>query len=216
MSELTKIWRNESAAAMRAMALTAMPHLKWRHHGIGVLQAYLSEDSEPEVRMHVWSRLLLKPGMEISGDAHDHRFHMVSHVLIGSIAHEELIPVADQDGDHGMLALTHARAAADNKFHGPIRELDGRYRVHRNLMRIAAGQSYSFQPGQFHRSRLLGSAGDVVVTVVDKHAQQDLPARILYPLAQPPVMAFGHDMDEALVDTVLARARSALLGVRHG
>lgn len=57
---------------------------------------------------------------------------------------------------------------------------------------------------------LLGGLDDVAITVIEKHQQQDVPARILYPIAHPPVMAFGHDMDAGLIASVLARARSAL------
>jgi hypothetical protein len=205
----TQITRNLSAPAMRAMVLQAMDGMKWRRHGIGVLQGYLSEDADPEVRFHVWSRRLLKPGMDVSGDAHDHRFDMVSHVLCGTIAHEELLPEAAPDGDHAMLALTHARAAADNKFHGPTEELPGTYRVLRNLVHIEAGHTYTYPALRFHRSPLAGDG--VAVTVVEKHFQQEyVRARILYPTAHPPVMAFGHDMDQALIASVLAEAKAAL------
>lgn len=77
---------------MRALVLKAIPFTIFRHHGIGVLQGYLAENAEPEVRIHIWSRRLLKPGMDVSGDVHDHRFDMVSHVLCGSIEHEEVTP----------------------------------------------------------------------------------------------------------------------------
>ena len=206
---LTQIGRNAAAPAMRAMVLHAMDAMKWRHHGIGVLQGYLAEGTAPEVRVHVWSRRLLKPGMDVSGDAHDHRFDMVSHVLCGAVVHEELTPIEALHGDHRMLALTHARAAADNNFHGPTEELPGTYRVRRNLLVIEAGYSYTFPALHFHRSPLFGN--DVAVTVVEKHRQQEnVRARILYPAAHPPVMAFGHDMDSGLVASVLAHAKSAL------
>ncbi|WP_062362316.1 hypothetical protein [Variovorax paradoxus] len=210
MSRFTKITRNQAWHSMRAMALCAMEGMQWRHHGIGVLQGYLGEGSDVETRLHIWSRRLLKPGMDISGDAHDHRFHMVSHVLCGTIAHEELSTYRYEGGDHRMMALTHARAAADNKFHGPTTALDGAFRVVRHLMRIEAGESYTFPAQHFHRSPLLGGLDDVAVTVIEKHQQQDVPARILYPAAHPPVMAFGHDMDSGLIASVLALARTAL------
>jgi hypothetical protein len=202
---------NDGHAAMRALVLHAMAGMHWRHHGIGVLQGYLCEGGDPEVRVHIWSRRLLKPGMDVSGDAHDHRFDMVSHVLCGTIAHEELTPIPCDKGDHRMLALTHARAAADNKFHGPTEPLPGTFRVLRNLMHIEAGKSYEYPALRFHRSPLVGDG--VAVTVVEKHRQQDeVRARILYPAAHPPVMAFGHDMDEALIASVLAEAKAALSG----
>jgi hypothetical protein len=207
----TRIGQNHAAPAMRAMVLQAMDSMKWRHHGIGVLQGYVSEDADPEVRVHVWSRRLLKSGMDLSGDAHDHRFDMVSHVLCGTVAHEELTAEAALTGDHAMLALTHARAAADNKFHGPTEELPGTYRVLRNLLIIDAGYTYTFPALHFHRSPLAGDG--VAVTVVEKHRQQeDVRARILYPTAHQPVMAFGHDMDQALIASVLAEAKAALRG----
>lgn len=213
-SPFTNVERNRAAPAMRAMVLQALelPGLiEWRHHGIGVLQGYLAEGHQPEVRIHVWSRRLLKPGMDVSGDAHDHRFNMTSHVLCGIIVHEELLPVASEVGDHKMLALTHARAAADNKFHGPTEPLPGDFQVLRNLMHIEAGYSYTFPALHFHRSPLLGGPDDVAITVVEKHNQrEDVRARILYPTAHPPVMAFGHDMDPRLVASVLAQAKDAL------
>ena len=213
-SPFTRVERNLAAPAMRAMVLQAIDLMSWRHHGIGVLQGYLSEGSAPEVRVHVWSRRLLKPGMDISGDAHDHRFDMVSHVLCGTISHEELTPFFAQGsaGDHRMLALTHARAAADNKFHGPTEELDGTFGVMRNLMHITAGYSYTFPALHFHRSPLLGGRDHVAVTVVEKHRQrEDVRARILYPAVHRPVMAFGHDMDPELIASVLAQAKAALV-----
>lgn len=209
MADTTRTWANDAAPAMRALMLQLMPMMQWRHHGIGVLQGYVSEDAEPEVRVHVWSRRLLKPGMDVSGDAHDHRFDMISHVLCGSVLHEELTPVSDIDGDHRMLLLTHARAAAANKFHGPTEDIAGAFRVERNLIEIRSGQSYSFPALHFHRSPL--RAGGVSVTVVEKHRQRDdVRARILYPAAHAPVMAFGHDVDAELVDVVLAQARAEL------
>ncbi len=201
---------------MRAMALRALDGITWRHHGIGVLQGYLDEGTGIETRLHIWSRRLLKPGMEISGDAHDHRFDMVSHVLCGTIAHEELSPYESSTGDHRMMALTHARAAADNKFHGPTSDLNGSFRVLRHTIRIKAGQTYTFPAQHFHRSPLLGGLDDVAVTVIEKHRQQDMPARVLYPAAHPPVMAFGHDMDADLIASVLALARAALAAASTG
>ena len=206
----TRIFRNASHRAWCDLALRALDTIQWRHHGIGVLQAYLAEGKDPEIRIHIWSRRLLKPGMDVSGDAHDHRFHMISHVLCGTVAHEELTATLDDQGDHKMLLLTHARAAADNNFHGPTTEAEGTFRVARNLMRISAGSAYAFPALHFHRSPLLGEDEDIAVTVVEKHRQEDVRARILYPAAKPPVMAFGHQIDAGLVRSVVECAREAL------
>jgi hypothetical protein len=151
----TRIERNRAAPAMRAMVLQAMDGMKWRHHGIGVLQGYLSEDAEPEVRVHVWSRRLLKPGMDISGDAHDHRFDMVSHVLCGTVAHEELTPI-DSDRRSPHAAADACARRRRQQVPRPHRGTGRAFNVLRNMMRIEAGYSYTFPALHFHRSPLLG------------------------------------------------------------
>lgn len=204
--QLTTVEKNNCTEALKALALAMFPQMSWRHHGIGCLQGYVVEDAVPEVRLHVWAPELVKPGMDKSGDIHDHRFGLVSHVLVGSVGHEEFFPDEDAEGDWAMLSLTHARAAKDTGYHGPTTPLPGRFTVRRNAMVIPARHTYRFPSGRFHRSPVTGLA----VTCVEKHRQVDTPARILHPIAAPPVMAFGHDMDWAVIGPVLARATEAL------
>jgi hypothetical protein len=196
---------------MREMALALFPQLTWRHHGIGVLQGYVVENVAPEVRLHVWAPELLKPGMDVSGDVHDHRFDMISHVLVGAVGHEEICEQPDEFGDWKMYALTHARAAEDTAYHGPTTPLAGHFTVSRESLVIPAGYTYRFPRGKFHRSPL---SGGVTVTCVEKHNQSDSPARVLHPVAVPPVMAFGHEVNLELVGRVLIRAQEALVGCR--
>lgn len=204
----TKIYENPAFRSMQALVVASIDRIDFRHHGIGVLQGYVVENSEPEVRVHIWSKKLLKPGMDVSGDVHDHRFDMVSHVLYGSILHEELIASADPDGDHTMMALTHARAAAETNYHGPTTPLGGRYSVERKLHTIYAGFSYSFPAQRFHHSPHSGD--DVAVTVVEKWQQREDPARLLYPVSHEPVMAFGHTPEPELIRSVIATAKERL------
>lgn len=204
---MTTVEKNKSVAAMKAMALALMPSMSWRHHGIGVLQGYVVENVETEVRLHVWAPALVKPGMDVSGDIHDHRFDLVSHVLCGAVAHEEITPEEDAEGDWTMLKLTHARAAKDTGYHGPTEPLAGRFRASRLSFLIAAGQTYRFPAGRFHRSPVLPG---VAVTCIEKHNQSSASARILHPIATPPVMAFGHEMDWAIVGPVIRAATEAL------
>lgn len=205
--QMTTIERNNCTNAMRAMVLRLLPSMAWRHHGIGCLQGYVVEGADPEVRIHIWSRQLVKPGMDESGSIHDHRFDLVSHVLAGSVGHEEIIPEQVDDGEFEMLALTHARAAKESSYHGPTKVLEGRYAARRNSFVIQQGHSYRFPAGRFHRSPVLG---DVAVTCVEKHAQSDVSARLLYPIDKPPVMAFGHEMDWPMIGQVLTAATIAL------
>lgn len=208
MSALTKVEINKGHAAMSAMVKALIPSLTWRHHGIGVLQGYVSEGVDPEVRVHIWAPSLVKDGMRESGDIHDHRFDMVSHVIAGHIPHEEWFTHPDSERALGtkytILRLTHARAAAGNKFHGPTESTGERLLASFNPMTISAGFTYRFPMGHFHRTPIHGSG--FAVTLVEKHNQRNVSARILHPIDKEPVMAFGHDMDYSQVQSVISQA----------
>lgn len=208
----TRIFENPAVHGMRGLVLSMLDRIKWRHHGIGALQGYVSEHGEPEVRVHIWSRRLVKPGIDVSGDIHDHRFDMISHVLCGFVDHEVIVPEMNPNGDHTMMALTHARAAADTYYHGPTTPLEGRCWVTRKLYRIGQGMSYSFAAQNFHRSPVADSPDHLAVTCVEKHQQRETPARLLYPVAHDPVMAFGHVPDQKIIDDVVALAKKRLAG----
>lgn len=206
MSALTKVERCASLTSLRAMARALIPSLSWRHHGIGALQGYVREGSSSEVRLHIWDPRLIKPGMAQSGSVHDHRFEMVSHVLAGTVGHEEWFAEPDPGGDYAMFTVTHARAAAATKFLGPLGPMRERYRVRVNSLVVPEGYTYRFPALAFHRSPVPTFA----VTCVEKHGQRSEPARVLHPLSVEPAMAFGHDMDHDLVANVVERALSAL------
>lgn len=55
--------------------------LVFRHHGLGMLQAELSES----LRIHIWHPKLVSPGMAWPRCVHDHRFDITSAVVVGSI-----------------------------------------------------------------------------------------------------------------------------------
>ena len=55
--------------------------LVWRHHGLGMLQAELSET----LRIHIWHPELVSSGMAWPRCVHDHRFDITSAVVVGSI-----------------------------------------------------------------------------------------------------------------------------------
>lgn len=196
-----------SHAAIRALVKKSLPSIQWRHHGIGVLQGYVAENTEPEIRVHIWAPELVKSGMPDSGDVHNHRFDMISHVLAGVVGHEEWYPEESESGEYTTMRLTHARAAADTNFHGPTTPTGERLKVRRNMMTIPAGRFYTFPAGIFHRSPLICP---LTVTCVEKHRQRDYPAQILYPMAIPPVMAFGHAVDSAMVERIVSAAYDVL------
>lgn len=207
MHKTGNIFYNPAVNAMRAMVLSAIDQIEWRHHGIGVLQGYIKEHSEPEVRIHIWSKKLIKPGMVVSGDSHDHRFNMVSHVLSGLIDHEELIERPDPKGKYTMMALTNARAAVENNYHGPTTQLSGRFSIERRRFRIKEGSSYKFPAYKFHRTPLWS---EVTVTCVEKYNQEKTLARLIYPIDHEPIMAFGHKPDQSMIKSVVAQAKEQL------
>lgn len=206
MSALTTIRQDDAHVALVTLTLQVLHQVNWRHHGIGVLQGYLSEHREPEIRIHVWDPALIKPGIVGNGDVHDHRFDMVSHVLAGNVAHEEWFALPQADGTHTTTLLTHARAAAETKFHGPTTPTAERFLCRRETYVIPAGHRYTFPARAFHRSPVPSPA----VTLVEKHNQRSEPARILHPYDAPFVAAFGHDECPSLLVTVLDRAKVAL------
>jgi hypothetical protein len=191
---LTVVERDPEHHALKARALEALldGELEWRHHGIGVLQAYLTEGEGVEHRLHIWSRSLLKPGINASGDAHDHRFDMVSHVLFGSVLNEEWHLEASPIGTWTTMTLVHARAAGvERKFHAPMTPTGQRYTRERFVAHVNAGERYHFPARRFHRSPV----HDFAVTWVEKHNQTEDPAKIVHPIDLPAVPAFGHDTD---------------------
>lgn len=103
--------------------------------------------------------------------------------------------------------LTHARAAKETGYHGPTEPVPGRFAARKTSFCIEQGYTYRFPAGRFHRSPVLPG---VAVTIVEKHNQSDASARILYPAASPPVMAFGHEMDWSVIGPVIRRATEAL------
>jgi hypothetical protein len=55
--------------------------LTWRHHGLGMLQAELSET----LRIHIWHPRLVSVGMAWPRCVHDHRFDITSAVVLGAV-----------------------------------------------------------------------------------------------------------------------------------
>lgn len=205
----TKIEEDPQHEMLRRHALEALKqgHLKWRHHGIGVLQAYLREGDGVEHRLHIWSRSLIKPGIDVSGDAHDHRFDMVSHVLSGSVANVEWDVAASPRGTWTTMTLVHARAAgAEKKFHAPMQPTGKRYTRKLNVFLVYEGQLYRFPARTFHQTL----ASEFAITWVEKHNQTTEPACIVHPIDIPAVPAFGHDVDQAHVDHLVQLAAEVL------
>lgn len=179
-------------AALRRMIAERFDSLQWRHHGIGALQAYISEDTNPEIRVHVFHPKLVRPGITESGSFHDHRFDLHSTILVGKLKDTQvrLIPAG------GAITLKrweiwnveNARSAGQAaNYDGKCEPAgDGQYWADMESRIHEAGSTYTVKRGTFHESSPMG----LCVTVCelrDKRGQ----ARLLVPSDAPPVHAFG-------------------------
>jgi hypothetical protein len=217
---------HHSALCALAQQLCASWPLEWRHHGIGVLQAYIPYEYVPaalriragvalsEHRLHIWSRSLVKPGIDIAGDIHDHRFDMVSHVLHGKIYNEEVQFIEREEGHFGapeyaMVDVVNARkAGADTNFDAPTVSRPGRFVVNHVISSgIVAGKRYRFPKRHFHRTPVK----QFTITWVEKYnTDESSPARIAHPIDIPLVHAFGHEPDQEQVKRLVALAHEVL------
>ena len=186
-----------------------LPELKWRHFGVGALQAYLHEGGGIEQRLHIWDPSLVKPGIVGFGDCHDHRFSFTSQVLCGCVENViwTVTHCAQEDATHDVYEVENARAA-----HARTGSHDGTCRVvdycffERKERRVAhAGSWYEFPRGAFHQTRTHG----LTVTLVTKYDQRDdVRARILCPKGEPLVHAFGDT--EPPIAAIVWRAQEEL------
>lgn len=192
-------------AELRALARAALATpLKWRQHAVGMLQAYLVEDADPEIRVHIWHPDLVRTDLAVDGGRpHDHRFVMRSTVIDGVVGHDELhvTPVADGEAAPWVeYTVRHARAGA-----APLVATGRRLRADVVAGTIEAGHTYEFRAGEFHHSTVAGLA----VTVVSKFAQRAEPARVLFRAGCEP--AFGVSaVDADVVARYVDLAREAL------
>lgn len=172
----------------RDLIIGLWPNLAWRHAGFGALQAYIREGEERELRVHLWHPSLIKPGIEESGLCHDHRFHMRSSVIVGTIFQIdfELTPNAEGGWEtHKVLHAREAMARGGSFHHDPMPTGERFYRKMRSY-EVNQGMVYTFEKFAFHETRAEG----VTITLVEKTAQEDVNARILAPFGKPIVHAF--------------------------
>lgn len=194
-----------------------MPHLKWRHSGLGLLQAYVHEGTEREQRIHIWHNDL----QQIEGESrlwHDHRFDLHSHILVGSLQHREMTFVADNEGLWQLYKVVHARKALAST-NVPQEELvtlvdDMRYfRVTQDFY-FNESEGYFYPKREFHGTYL---KSPLAVSLLTKVNQDTTPARLVAALGRPPRHAFGEPVEQSLMDNIIERAQAELLNRwQHG
>jgi hypothetical protein len=155
--------------------------LAWRHHGLGMLQAELSE----ELRIHIWHPKLVSPGMAWPRCVHDHRFDIWSVVVLGEVidvtcdvlqarvgfGYEpaniyEIEHAKNQDRlvlDKGCSTATSAHKLASGSVHKTSEEVQ------------AAGREYFIPRRTFHTTKVQ----DLAITVVHRSNFDERLARVL-------------------------------------
>lgn len=198
---------------MRALVLALFPTLTWRHHGIGVLQAYVAEGREPEVRVHVWHPRLVREGIVGQGDAHDHRFDLESTVIVGKLFEDLYSPDPENARRFDVWHVENARSAgADRGFDGDCHPIESDVGMTLTMRVHPTGANYALGRSRFHRT-WVDALAITVCTMREKRGQ----ARLLVPARTEPVHAFGaHDQERAAAAAVqvevLVEAMRALRG----
>jgi hypothetical protein len=197
--------------ALCALVLAQLEHIKWRHSGLGMLQGYVLEGTDREIRVHIWHPSLRRPGIEESGLLHDHRFDLTSHVLVGGIRQTEYQLAPNSYGRYMLYSVLHARAAHTESggqlYHQEPQKLEGLYEAEVRSVDITAGCSYFFPAREFHGTDFYGS---LCVTLVTKTNQTEEPAKLLAPRDRPLVHAFSDPLPEKAWFVPLYEAQQAL------
>lgn len=175
---------------LRTSVAAAMPHLDWRHNGLGVLQAYLAEGESDELRVHVWHPSLERPGIRYSGKIHDHRFDLRSTVLLGSIGHIEYRLTPHPDGQWETHEVVNARKALaeSSTFDGMVSSSGDFFHARTMPWTFRERDVYLYPKSCFHESYV----NELAVTLVRKMNQESRKARILSPR--------GHEVTHAFAD----------------
>jgi hypothetical protein len=195
-----------SVAALVSKLLLS-PTMKWRHHGIGLLQAYVVEENpfstsevpDTEHRIHVWDPSLRLPDMDDSGLLHDHRFDLESYVLLGAMEDTEisLMPRMSHSTENDPFLIWEIQNARAKEASGEgwvrfASDEEGNPRMY-DLVRVPhiynMGSRYRYPKRHFHRS----DVKELTVTLCTKRNQSREPARLLARLGRTPKHAFADD-----------------------
>jgi len=200
----------DPALAALVGRLIGSPTLEWRHHGIGLLQAYVVQaggGGGSEYRIHVWHPELRFVD-EDSGMIHDHRFALESQVLLGAIYDTEIelrqigerARVPASEPWYVMWEVENARRAAESgeawvrmkwpRVPKTAGSTDGMFTIQTVEHIYATGSRYSYPPRRFHRSE----TKELTVTLCRKTRQVDGPAHILARVGTTPKHGIGEPM----------------------
>ena len=208
----TKIYRDENTDFLKRLVLSKIENLSWRRHGIGCLQAYISEKTDPEIRVHIWHDKAIRENIRNRGDIHNHRFLLESTVLYGNLDHIVYNPFViesiDDDSRRQKWKLFNvvnyrkdpqARYKLQNILEGSI-SID-------KYHRICEGQKYVFEKGAFHKTIANGLC---ITYVVKRDQDSNIKANIVAKADFPVIHAFEHPEEFNYTEEILQDAINVL------
>jgi hypothetical protein len=174
------------------------------------LQSYIHEDNKPgntELRVHVWHTSLVDPDVIRRSPAHDHRFDLTSHVLVGDLIHVEYRVLPSPKGAYRIFDIANVRRQTGIPKHD-VQPSDGLpYDATLHPLLIKHGNLYTFPKREFHMTRTTGMA----VTLVCKKNQEDTCARILSDDPEGAMNGFSRQQTREQYQPILDEAAARLL-----
>lgn len=163
------------------------------HNGVGMMQAYLTED----VRMHVWHPELTTP-LESFGNRHDHRFSLESIILLGAIVD---IQYQELDGE-GPFNIYEVKPAHFGDTPTPQLLSCEHAFSPESIQKHCTGDRYWVPKRIVHETRAEG----LTVTIMRKFDQEEQWARIIATKDQQPEHAMLRKPDKALMQQLFFSA----------
>ena len=208
----TRKYRNTALESMRQMTARFIGDHGpgyWRHHGLGLLQMYVSKD----VRIHVWHPSLVRGVIVDNGARHNHRFSLISHVLSGDIINNELLVTPQIGGEWSEFSVVNA---SQNKTDEPTKIRASLGIAKTNKVVIEKGWSYRFPKWKYHWTQPLYDDNSVVVTVVERYEKESKLANILSKRTPAHAFSEGHLVSPDMTSEVLCCAIKSLGGKEYG
>lgn len=207
----TMTWKLPDVVAYQEQALIlrclkgALPVDRWRHHGLGLLQAYI----DPRTRIHIFAKELARGIVAENGQRHDHRFDVESHVYHGSLINHGLTVGPHPGGEWSAWNVVNA---SEKDPRPPELEDSGLDIASDVITELPAGTAYTFPKWAFHWTEPVYSEEGVVVTLVTRHNVKNTPARILSKEVPAHGFTEGHLPSADLAKKILDRAYYAMGG----